>query len=106
MPWTRPDARGTAFAPSSGPPPSTRPSPSLPLTLLTLGETATAPPKAILIAIAGRTYRVERLAATPLAPALWRLTRLPLSDDGPYYVARLRDGSRRCDCAELDLSGR
>jgi hypothetical protein len=69
-----------------------------PLTLLVLGEESA--PKAVLIAIGGQTYRVERIPGTDLAPSLWRLTRLPLSNDGPYYVARLRDGSHRCDCAE------
>lgn len=67
-----------------------------PLVVLHLGESGGI----TLITIAGRTYRVEQLAGTELAPSLWRLTRLPLSEDGPYYVARLKDGSRRCDCAE------
>lgn len=69
-----------------------------PLTLLTLGDPES--PRAILITVGGRTYRVERIAGSDLAPSLWRMTRLPLSEDGPYYVARLRDGSHRCDCAE------
>ncbi len=54
-----------------------------------------------LIPIAGQTYRALRVAGTPLAPLLWRLTRLhPPLDDGPYYVCRLRDGTTQCDCAE------
>jgi hypothetical protein len=72
-----------------------------PLTVLTLGDDAPHGPLAILIPIAGRTYRVERVAGTPLAPVLWRLTRLnPPLDDGPYYAGRLHDGSTQCDCAE------
>jgi len=69
-----------------------------PLTSLVLGEESA--PKAVLIAINGQTYRVERIPGSELAPSIWRLTRLPLSEDGPYYVARLRDRSHRCDCAE------
>lgn len=59
-------------------------------------------PPAILtfLAIGGQTYRAERIAATDLALALWRLTRLLGHDDGPYYLGRLRDGSTYCDCAE------
>jgi hypothetical protein len=53
-----------------------------------------------LVLIGGRTYGVEPVPATPLAPVLWRLVRLPTHDDGPYYAARLRDGTTRCDCAE------
>lgn len=71
-----------------------------PVTVLTLGDDGRGEPLAILIAIAGRTYRAERVAGTTLAPALWRLTRLPAAVDGPYYAVRLRDGSTRCDCAE------
>lgn len=70
-----------------------------PLAVLTLGEER-GRPRATLIAIAGKTYRVERMPGSELAPSLWRLTRLPLSEDGPYYVARLKDNSFRCDCAE------
>jgi len=69
-----------------------------PLTLLTLGEPDN--PRAILIVVGGWTYRVERVPASDLAPSIWRMTRLPASEDGPYYVARMRDGSCRCDCAE------
>src|SRR3954447_14002145 len=74
-----------------------------PLTLLILGAGAepgrTAP--VTLIPIGGRTYRVERVEGTPLAPIQWRLTRLsPPLDDGPYYACRLHDGSTQCDCAE------
>jgi hypothetical protein len=54
-----------------------------------------------LIPIGGRTYRVEGVAGTPLAPVQWRLTRLhPPHEDGPYYVCRLHDGSTQCDCAD------
>lgn len=69
-----------------------------PLTIVTLGDIDC--PKALLITVSGKTYRVERIAPTDLAPSLWRMTRLPPSDDGPYYVARLRDRTYRCDCAE------
>ena len=55
----------------------------------------------LLIPIAGKTYRVLRVAGTPLAPLLWRLTRLhPPLQDGPYYVCRLLDGTTQCDCAD------
>lgn len=53
-----------------------------------------------LLAIAGKTYRVERIVGTELAPRQFRLTRLPLKEDEPYYVCRLRNGSTQCDCAE------
>jgi hypothetical protein len=69
-----------------------------PLAILALGDPDR--PRATLIAVGGKTYRVERIASTELARSLWRMTRLPASEDGPYYVARLRDGSYRCDCAE------
>jgi hypothetical protein len=72
-----------------------------PLTILTLGENASGIPRVILVPIGGQTYRVQKVAATPLAPVLWRLTRLhPPLDDGPYYACRLHDGSTQCDCAE------
>ncbi len=71
-----------------------------PLTILSLGEGKAGFPGATLIVIAGKTYRVERIEGTALAPVLWRLTRLPSLEDGPYYLARLHDGSTRCDCAE------
>ncbi len=54
-----------------------------------------------LILIAGGTYRVESVAGTPLAPKIWRLTRLssgPVPE--PYYVLRRADGTTQCDCAE------
>jgi hypothetical protein len=53
-----------------------------------------------LVLIGGRTYGVEPVPPTPLAPVLWRLVHLPRHEDGPYYAARLRDGTARCDCAE------
>jgi hypothetical protein len=70
-----------------------------PVTVLTIGG-AEGLPEVVLVPIGGRTYRAEPVAPTPLAPRLWRLTRLPASEDGPYYAGRLRDGSTRCDCAE------
>jgi hypothetical protein len=55
----------------------------------------------VLVPIGGRTYRVQRVDGTALAPIQWRLTRLhPPLEDGPYYACRLRDGSTQCDCAE------
>jgi hypothetical protein len=55
----------------------------------------------LLILILGQTYRAHRIAGTPLAPLLWRLTRLhPPLEDGPYYAGRLRDQTTHCDCAE------
>ncbi len=71
-----------------------------PLAVLTLGEADPAGPWAVLVAIGGKTYRVERVAGTALAPVLWRLTRLPPREDGPDYVCRLADGTTQCDCAE------
>ena len=55
----------------------------------------------VLVPIGGRTYRVQRIEGTALAPIQWRLTRLhPPLEDGPYYACRLHDGSTQCDCAE------
>ncbi len=72
-----------------------------PVTILTLGGEAPGSVPVVLIPIGGQTYRVERVEGTPLAPVLWRLTRLhPPLDDGPYYACRLRDRSAQCDCAE------
>jgi hypothetical protein len=70
-----------------------------PLAVLTLGGGTSGLPAVTLIPIAGKTYGVERIAGTELAPVLWRLTRLPPRDDGPYYACRLHDGSFQCDCA-------
>lgn len=79
----------------------------LPLTVLTLGTKEKSqgqgqgPGRVLLIPIAGKTYRAQRIAGTPLAPVLWRLTRLnPPLEDGPYFACRLHDGSTQCDCAE------
>jgi hypothetical protein len=86
-----------------------------PLTILVLRgpepearETRAEPPagrepcgSVLLVPISGQTYRAERVEGTPLAPILWRLTRLhPPLEDGPYYACRLQDGSTQCDCAE------
>lgn len=71
-----------------------------PQTSLSIGDDGQGGPLMTLIPIAGRTYHVERIVGTPLAPVLWRLTRLPDPKDGPYYVCRLRDRTTRCDCAE------
>jgi hypothetical protein len=74
-----------------------------PLVIMPLGEdrTGTALPRAVLIVIAGRTYCLERVPGTELAPVQWRLTRPhPPLEDGPYYACRLADGSTQCDCAE------
>ena len=55
----------------------------------------------MLIVIGGRTYCLQRVAGTELAPVQWRLTRPhPPLEDGPYYACRLADGSTQCDCAE------
>lgn len=70
-----------------------------PSTVLTI-EGIRHEPVATLILIGGRTYRVEGIAGTDPAPVQWRLTRLPLQEDGPYYACRLRDGTLQCDCAE------
>ena len=72
-----------------------------PLTALALGESADGLSDVILILIAGKTYRPQRVAGTELAPVQWRLTRLrPPLEHGPYYVCRLADGSTQCDCAD------
>jgi hypothetical protein len=71
------------------------------LTAISLGESANGPPGVVLILIAGKTYRSQRVAGTELAPVQWRLTRLhPPLENGPYYVCRLADGSTQCDCAD------
>ena len=77
-----------------------------PVAVLTIGEgdrpdPGDDRPRAVLIPIAGRTFRAERVEGTTLAPVQWRLTRLiPPLEHGPYYACRLRDGSTQCDCAE------
>lgn len=73
-----------------------------PVTVLTLGDngTGTDTPLAVLVPIAGKTYRVERVRGTDLAPIQWRITHLPPTDDDPTYACRLTDGSPQCDCAE------
>lgn len=68
---------------------------SLPAAVLTLEGTGWQ-----IVPIGGHAYAAEPLPPTPLAARLWRLIRLPHCDGGPSYVARLRDGSTRCDCAE------
>jgi hypothetical protein len=74
-----------------------------PLVILPLGEDwdGGALPRAVLIVITGRTYCLQRITGTELAPVLWRLTRPhPPLEDGPYFACRLADGSTQCDCAE------
>ena len=76
-----------------------------PLVVLTLGEGARGPGPGglppVLIVIGGRTYCLQRVPGTELAPVQWRLTRPhPPLEDGPYYACRLADGSTQCDCAE------
>ncbi len=76
-----------------------------PLVVLSLGEGAQGPRLGglppVLIVIGGRTYCLQRVAGTELAPVQWRLTRPhPPLEDGPYYACRLADGSTQCDCAE------
>lgn len=72
-----------------------------PLTVLTLGDNRPGATPITLVPIGGQTYRVQRVRGTPLAPVLWRLTRLnPPLDHGPYFACRLRGGSTQCDCAE------
>lgn len=54
-----------------------------------------------LVLIGGETYRTQRVPGTELAPIQWRLTRLNAkTNDGPYYLCRLADGSTQCDCAD------
>ena len=73
-----------------------------PLVIMTLGDGQDRDlPRAVLIVIGGRTYCLQRVAGTELAPVQWRLTRPhPPLEDGPYYACRLADGSTQCDCAE------
>ncbi len=72
-----------------------------PVAVLTLGPARPDRPEVVLIPIAGRTFRAQRVEGTPLAPIQWRLTRLaPPLEHGPYFACRLRDGSFQCDCAE------
>jgi hypothetical protein len=67
-----------------------------PVAVLTLGVSAR------LIAIGGKTYRVERVRGTAAAPVIWQFSRLlPPLEHGPFYHAcRLADGSTQCDCAD------
>jgi hypothetical protein len=54
-----------------------------------------------LILIQGKTYAVESVPGTPVAPILFRIQRLnPRLEFGPYYLSQLADGSMHCDCAE------
>jgi hypothetical protein len=69
-----------------------------PVTTLRIDHGGSAP--ILLVPIRGRTYRVERVPGTTLAPVQLRLTRLPPVDDGPYYACLLADGTTQCDCAE------
>jgi hypothetical protein len=71
-----------------------------PVAVLTLGNGSGRERRVNLILIGGKTYQAERLAPTELATSLWRLVRLPVVDDGGYYLGRLRDGSAHCDCAD------
>ncbi len=70
-----------------------------PLTTLTL-ETKMRGRTIILVPIRGGTYMAERVEGTALAPRQWRLTRVPTTDDGPYFVCLLAGGATQCDCAE------
>ena len=71
-----------------------------PATVLTLGRFPNADPEAILVVIAGHTYALHRQPPAIEAPRIWRLTRIPLTDDGPFHCCRLLDGSTQCDCAQ------
>jgi hypothetical protein len=72
-----------------------------PATVLTLGNSPDGDPEAILIVISGKTYGVRRMPGSADAPRIWRLTRLPPSDDHePFHACRLADGSTQCDCAQ------
>jgi hypothetical protein len=72
-----------------------------PITVLNLANGGQGRSPVVLVPIAGQTYRIERVAGTPVAPVQWRLTRLiPPLEDGPYYACRLQDQSTQCDCAD------
>ena len=73
---------------------------ALPKEVLAVGDDGRGNPRATFVPILGKTYRAEPIPGSPLAPILWRLTSLTDSQDGPYYLSRLQDGSTRCDCAE------
>lgn len=70
-----------------------------PVTMLTL-KRGHPSRSVVLVPIAGQTYHVAGARGTPLAPVQWRLRRLPLHEDGPYFLCRLKDGATQCDCAE------
>lgn len=74
-----------------------------PAATLTLA-TPSRPRGVVLVPIGGRTYHVEPIAGTPLAPIQWRVARLSTRDHdesgGPYHACRLADHSTQCDCAE------
>jgi hypothetical protein len=72
-----------------------------PLMTLSLGKPASGVRAAVLTLISGRTYQLQQVTGTELAPVQWRLTRLnPPLENGPYFVCRLSDGSTQCDCAD------
>jgi hypothetical protein len=84
-----------------------------PVAVLTFGGSCQGKnglPQAVLLVIAGKTYRARKLPPAPMAPAIWRLDRIPpedpskLADDpfalDPYHAVRMADGSTRCDCAD------
>ena len=71
-----------------------------PLTVLSIGATPDGDPLGLFVPIAGGTYRVERVLGTTLAPAQWRLTRIPEPLESPYYTCRLADKTLQCDCGE------
>jgi hypothetical protein len=72
-----------------------------PLLMLSLGGPSDGLAGAVLILIAGQTYRLQRVPGTQAAPVQWQLTRLrPPLENGPYFLCRLADGSMQCDCAD------
>ncbi|MFO0956573.1 MAG: hypothetical protein U0800_03790 [Isosphaeraceae bacterium] len=74
-----------------------------PVATLTL-STSACPDGLVLVPIRGRTYHVEPIQGTALAPIQWRVARLSTADeeghDGPYHACRLADRTMQCDCAE------
>ncbi|WP_435015370.1 hypothetical protein TA3x_002908 [Tundrisphaera sp. TA3] len=72
-----------------------------PVAVIRLRDENRRPHRIRLITIQGRTYGVEPIPGSEAAPGLWRFQRLnPRLEFGPYYAARLADGTTQCDCAE------
>lgn len=73
---------------------------SPPQAVLALGKNSAPSPQTFLIVISGQTYCAQAVPGSRAASIIWRLSRLPDLEDGPYHACRLEDGSFQCDCAQ------